>query len=131
MDTKKIIISLLIALLIVTVNTVGFCTNTGGGAPDSAIHGDLLDPSSYGGTSSNTSTNLQNQAGQIIGIVQVVAMAIAVIMLIWLAIKYIAFNRRQNSKNITGGDVARQILDKNGLKHIKVSTFGSLLLSSI
>ena len=64
--------------------------------------------------------------GCLIALVAVVAVAIS----IWLAIKYIAFNRRQNSKNITGGDVARQILDKNGLKHIKVSTFGSLLFGN-
>ena len=49
---------------------------------------------------------------------------------IWLAIKYIVYNRRMNSKGITGADAARQILDKNGLQKIKVSTFGSLLFGN-
>ena len=37
---------------------------------------------------------------------------------IWLAIKYIVYNRRMNSKGITGADAARQILDKNGLQKV-------------
>lgn len=49
---------------------------------------------------------------------------------IWLAIKYIVYNRRMNSKGITGADAARQILDKNGLQKIRVSVFGSLLFGN-
>ena len=49
---------------------------------------------------------------------------------IWLAIKYIVYNRRMNSKGITGAEAAREILDKNGLQKIKVSTFGSLLFGN-
>ena len=64
--------------------------------------------------------------GCLIAVVAVVAVAIS----IWLSIKYIVYNRRQNSKHLTGGDVARTILDSNGLKHIRVSTWGSLLFGN-
>ena len=64
--------------------------------------------------------------GCLIALAAVVATAIS----IWLAIKYIKFNRKENSKGITGGEAARQILDKNGLENIKISTFGSLLFGN-
>ena len=66
----------------------------------------------------------------IVGCLIVLAAVVATVISIWLAIRYIKFNRRQNSKNITGGEAAREILDKNGLKHIKISTFGSLLFGN-
>lgn len=62
-------------------------------------------------------------------LVAVVAV-IAVFIAIWLSIRYIVFNRRKNSKNLSGKDAARMILDKNGLGRIKVSTFGSLLFGN-
>ena len=49
---------------------------------------------------------------------------------IWLAIKYIRFNRRKNSIGKTGKEVARNLLDKNGLGHIKVSVWGSMLFGN-
>ena len=49
---------------------------------------------------------------------------------IWLAIKYIRFNRRINSRNISGKDAARKILDDNGLQHIKVSVVGSMMFGN-
>jgi hypothetical protein len=49
---------------------------------------------------------------------------------IWLAIKYVKFNRRMNSKGICGADAAREILDKNGLQNIRVSVVGSLLFGN-
>ena len=55
---------------------------------------------------------------------------IAIFISIWLSIKYIVFNRRKNSKGLSGKEAARAILDKNGLKKIKVSTFGSLLFGN-
>ena len=64
--------------------------------------------------------------GALIAVVAVIAICIS----IWLAIKYIVYNRRQNSANLTGGEAARKVLDANGLKHIKVSTFGSLLFGN-
>lgn len=77
MNTKKMIISLLIALLLISISTIGFCESIEIGG-------------FKGNTTGGTATTIQNQANDIIGIVQVVAVAIAVIMLIWLAIKYIS-----------------------------------------
>ena len=66
-------------------------------------------------------------------IVMVLIVIVALIsagVAIWLAIKYIKYNHRTNSRNLTGADAARQILDKNGLQNIKVSVFGSLLFGN-
>ena len=49
---------------------------------------------------------------------------------IYLAIKYIVYNRTINKANINGQDAARRILDDNGLSHIKVSVVGSLLFGN-
>ena len=49
---------------------------------------------------------------------------------IWLTIKYYKFNRRQNSLGLTGMEIARKILDDNGLEHIKVKRTGSLLFGN-
>ena len=64
--------------------------------------------------------------GALIAVVAVVSVGIS----IWLSIKYIVYNRRKNSANLTGKDAARKILDANGLNHIKVSTFGSLIFGN-
>ena len=62
----------------------------------------------------------------------IVAILIAVVALyslivsIWLMIKYMKFNKRENSAGLTGEQVARKILDANGLNHIAVKTTGSL-----
>ena len=77
MNTKKVVISLLIALLILSISTIGFCESVDIGG-------------FTGNTSSSTATTINTQANDIIGIVQVIAVAIAVIMLIYLAIKYIS-----------------------------------------
>ena len=49
---------------------------------------------------------------------------------IWLVIKYYRFNRRENSLGLTGVEVARKILDDNGLEHIQVKRTGSLLFGN-
>ena len=49
---------------------------------------------------------------------------------IWLLIKYYRFNRRENSLGLTGIQIARKILDDNGLEHIKVKRTGSLLFGN-
>lgn len=64
--------------------------------------------------------------GVLIALVAVVSLCVS----FWLMIKYIAYNRRTNSANLTGGDAARKILDANDLKHIRVSSFGSLLFGN-
>ena len=60
----------------------------------------------------------------------IVVALVSVVISIWLAIKYVVYNRRMNYKGITGADAARQILDKNGLQKIRVSVFGSLLFGN-
>ena len=49
---------------------------------------------------------------------------------ICLAIKYYRLNRRENSLGLTGIEMARKILDDNGLHEIKVKRSGSLLFGN-
>ena len=55
---------------------------------------------------------------------------VSVVTSIYLMIKYVKFNRTKNSKGFTGVDVARKILDNNGLNHIKVSVTGSVIFGN-
>lgn len=55
---------------------------------------------------------------------------VGVFISIWLSIKYIKFNRKTNSANLTGEVAARKVLDANGLQNIKVSVVGSLLFGN-
>lgn len=64
-------------------------------------------------------------AGLIV-IVSVFALAIS----IYLAISYVKYNRRKNSCGYTGEQVARSLLDRHGLQHIKVSKTGSILFGN-
>lgn len=54
----------------------------------------------------------------------------ALIVSVWLMVKYVKFNRKQNSAGLTGQEVARRILDDNGLQHIAVKATGSLLFGN-
>ena len=49
---------------------------------------------------------------------------------IYLMVSYVKYNRRKNSAGISGNDAARKLLDQNGLNHIKVSTFGSIIFGN-
>ena len=49
---------------------------------------------------------------------------------LWLIFKYFRFNRRENSLGLTGTQLARKILDDNGLEHIKVKRTGSVLFGN-
>ena len=49
---------------------------------------------------------------------------------IWLIYKYYKFNRRENSLGMTGTQIARKILDDNGLEHIAVKRTGSLFFGN-
>lgn len=64
--------------------------------------------------------------GALIGVVSLAS----VIISIWLTVKYYRFNRRENSMGVTGIEVARKILDDNGLEEIKVKRSGSLLFGN-
>ena len=49
---------------------------------------------------------------------------------VWLLVKYFRFNRKENSLGLTGIEMARKILDDNGLDHIKVKRTGSLFFGN-
>ena len=49
---------------------------------------------------------------------------------LWLMKKYFKYNRIENSLGLTGMEIARKILDDNGLEHIKVKRTGSLLFGN-
>lgn len=63
------------------------------------------------------------------GLIAIVAIVSGVVS-IWLAFKYVKFNRIKNSAGLTGEEVARKILDKNDLQHIKVKVTGSILFGN-
>lgn len=66
----------------------------------------------------------------IVGILICIVGLFAGVISIWLVCKYYKFNRRENSLGMTGTDIARKILDDNGLEHIKVKRTGSLLFGN-
>ena len=49
---------------------------------------------------------------------------------IWLVVRYFRFNRQENSLGLTGIELARKILDDNGLGMIKVKRTGSLFFGN-
>ena len=66
----------------------------------------------------------------IVGILIAIVGIVSGITSIWLVVKYFRFNRRENSLGLTGIEVARKILDDNGLEHIKVKRTGSLFFGN-
>ena len=66
----------------------------------------------------------------IVGIFIVIVGIASGITSIWLIVKYFRFNRRENSLGCTGMEIARKILDDNGLSHIKVKRSGSILFGN-
>ena len=77
----------------------------------------------------NVSVGLQ-WAIFIVAVLIAIVAVISVTISIWLFFKYVKFNRKQNSAGLTGKEVARKILDENGLKNIKVSVWGSMLFGN-
>ena len=59
-----------------------------------------------------------------------VCAVVSLVISIYLAISYIRYNRKQNSCGKTGADIARFLLDQNGLTDIKVSATGSFLFGN-
>lgn len=66
----------------------------------------------------------------VVGALLIVVSIFALFVSIYLAIRYARYNRKQNSCGKTGEQVARAILDQNGLQRIKVSKTGSILLGN-
>ncbi len=59
-----------------------------------------------------------------------IALIVAFVISICLAISYVKYNKKKNSVGKTGEQVARKILDDNGLEHIAVSKNGSILFGN-
>ena len=66
----------------------------------------------------------------IVGFLIVIVGCVSGVVGIWLIAKYFRFNRRENSLGLTGMEIARKILDDNGLEHIKVKRTGSLFFGN-
>ena len=66
----------------------------------------------------------------IVGILIGIVGFISTVTSVWLFVKYIKFNRMDNSAGLTGTQVARIILDANGLEDIKVKETGSILFGN-
>ena len=64
--------------------------------------------------------------GALISVMAVVSGAVS----LWLTYKYFKYNRRANSLDLTGLEIARKILDDHGLQNIKVKRTGSLLFGN-
>ncbi len=80
--------------------------------------------------------NLNNVSDIVILLMGIILILIAVVSIfalivqIILAIKYHKYNKKKNSLDMTGQDIARKILDDNDLQHIKVKTSGSILFGN-
>lgn len=66
----------------------------------------------------------------IVGCLIAIVGAYALVVSIWLMVKYVRFNRLENSAGLTGQEVARKILDANGLNHIGVKVTGSFIFGN-
>ena len=73
---KKILVVLMVALLVISISSICFATVIGPGEI-------VADPSVAG-------DKIQDVSGTILGVIQVIGVAVAVIMLVVLAIKYIS-----------------------------------------
>lgn len=60
----------------------------------------------------------------------VLASIVALVTSICLSISYMKYNRKKNSLHQSGEKIARRILDKHELQHIKVSSSGSMLFGN-
>ena len=65
-----------------------------------------------------------------ISLLIIIVSVFAFFVSIYLSISYFKYNRKKNSAGMTGKEVARKILDDNGLENIKVSKFGSFLFGN-
>ena len=66
----------------------------------------------------------------VVGLLIMIVAIYAGIVSLWLMAKYFKYNRLKNSTGLTGTEIARRILDDNGLQRIKVKRTGSLLFGN-
>ena len=77
----------------------------------------------------NVSVALQ-WASIVVGAVIILVALFSLGVSIYLAVKYVKFNRTMNKAGINGQETARKILDDNGLENIRVSVVGSLMFGN-
>jgi len=65
-----------------------------------------------------------------VGVLIVLLSIVALVISICLAVSYTKYNKKQNSAGQTGEEIARRVLDDNGLTKIKVSKNGSFLFGN-
>ncbi len=66
----------------------------------------------------------------IVGLALVILSVVALVISICLAVCYHRYNKMKNSIGKTGEEIAREILDRNGLNNIRVSKNGSVLFGN-
>ena len=66
----------------------------------------------------------------IVGGLIIVMSIVAFIVSAFLSIAYIKYNHKKNSINLSGKDIARAVLDNNGLSKIKVTASGSIMFGN-
>ena len=66
----------------------------------------------------------------IVGLLITIVGIYSSIVSIWLMVKYVKFNRKNNSAGLSGQEVARKILDENGLNNIAIKVTGSLMFGN-
>ena len=89
---------------------------------------DLLS-TSYGVSLSNVSDTVILLMGIVLCLIAIVSV-FAFVVQIYLAIKYHKYNKKKNSIEMTGEEVARKILDDNDLQNIKVKSSGSIMFGN-
>lgn len=85
--------------------------------------------SAWGGGLDGVSDTIILAMGVVCGLLIIVSI-IALGVSIYLAFSYVRYNKKQNSCGRTGEEIARTILDRNGLGRIKVSKTGSILFGN-
>ncbi|MDO4492878.1 MAG: zinc metallopeptidase [Clostridia bacterium] len=66
----------------------------------------------------------------IVGALILVSGLVALVISLWLSLRYHKFNKKENSCGLTGEQIARRILDENDLGHIAVTASGSFLFGN-
>ena len=85
--------------------------------------------STVGYSLNNVSDLIMILMGIVLILIAVVSV-FALIVQIILAIKYHKYNKKQNSLDMTGEDIARKILDDNDLQNIKVKSSGAIFFGN-
>lgn len=66
----------------------------------------------------------------VVGCLIAACASVSLVVSLWLSLRYIKYNRIKNSSGLTGQEIARRILDENGLERIKVKATGSIMFGN-